>query len=156
KLVAVKMFDDQGNSSEALSLCALDHVVDLNTDANPNNDIDVVNMSWGEHRSWGSCADDPLHGAICAAKASGAILVAGAGNDAVDAGDFVPAAFPEVISVSGYTDLDGKAGGLAGCQFILSLFWNACDDTFAFFSDFGSSVDVIAPGVQVYSTWTGG
>ncbi len=155
-LVAIKMFDDAGNSSETLSLCALDRVTELNTDTNPNNNIDVVNMSWGEHRSWGSCADDPLHGAICRARASGAILVAGAGNDAVDAGDFVPAAFPEVISVSGYTDLDGKPGGLAGCQFILTLFWTVCDDTFAFFSDYGPSVDVIAPGVQVYSTWTGG
>src|SRR4029079_14559255 len=155
-LVAIKMFDDAGNSSEALSLCALDRVTELNTDANPNNDIDVASMSWGDHRAWGSCATDPLHGAICRAQASGAILVAGAGNGAVDAGDFVPSAFPEVISVSGLTDFDGKPGGLAGCQFVSSLFWFECDDTMAFFSDFGPSVDVIAPSVNVYSTWTGG
>jgi subtilisin family serine protease len=155
-LVAIKMFDDAGNSSEALSLCALDRVTELNTDTNPNNDIDVASMSWGDHRSWGTCASDPLHGAICAARASGAILVAGAGNDAEDAGDFVPAAFPEVISVSGLTDFDGQPGGLQGCQFVQSLFWFECDDTMAFFSDFGLSVDVIAPSVNVYSTWTGG
>jgi subtilisin family serine protease len=156
QLVAVKMFDDAGNSSEALSLCALDWVTALNTDGNSANDIDVASMSWGDHRPWGSCAADALHGAICRASASGAILVAGAGNDAADAGDFVPAAFPEVISVSGYTDLDGKAGGLEGCAFIPSLFWFECDDTFAFFSDYGPSVDVMAPGVNINSTWTGG
>ena len=155
-LVPIKMFDDAGNSSEALSLCALDRVTALNTDANPANDIDVANMSWGEHRTWGDCSSDPLHGAICRARASGAVLVAGAGNDAVDAGDFVPAAFPEVISVSGYTDFDGQPGGLQGCQWVLSLGWFECDDTQAFFSDFGSSVDVTAPSVNVYSTWTGG
>jgi subtilisin len=155
-LVAIKMFDDAGNSSEALSLCALDRVTELNTDSNANNNIDVASMSWGDHRAWGDCSSDALHGAICRAQASGAILVAGAGNDAVDAGDFVPAAFPEVISVSGFVDLDGQPGGAQGCQFIPSLFWYECDDTQAFFSDFGPSVDVTAPSVNVYSTWTGG
>jgi subtilisin len=155
-LIAIKMFDDAGNSSEALSLCALDRVTELNTDANPNNNIDVANMSWGEHRAWGDCANDALHGAICRAQASGAVLVGGAGNDAVDAGDFVPAAFPEVISVSGYTDFDGEPGRVQGCQFVLSLGWFECDDTFAFFSDYGASVDLTAPSVNVYSTWTGG
>jgi subtilisin len=155
-LVAIKMFDDAGNSSEALSVCALDRVIELNTDANPANDIDVANMSWGEHRAWGDCSSDALHAAICRARGTGAVLVAGAGNDSVDAGDFVPAAFPEVISVSGFTDFDGEPGGLQGCQFVQSLFWFECDDTQAFFSDFGPSVDVTAPGVNVYSTWTGG
>ena len=33
---------------------------------------------------------------------------------------------------------------------------NECDDAFAFFSNYGPSVDVTAPGVNVYSTWAGG
>jgi subtilisin len=156
-LVAVKMFDDAGNSSEALSLCAVDWVTALNTDGNPANNIDVANMSWGEHQAWTpGCSGDPLHRSICAASATGVVLVGGAGNDAVDAGDFVPAAYPEVISVSGYVDFDGQPGGAQGCQFVESLFWYECDDTLAFFSDFGPSVDVTAPSVNVYSTWTGG
>lgn len=155
RLVAVKMFDDAGNSAESLALCALDHVVRLNTDATADNDVDVVNMSWGEQRSWGDCASDPLHRAICAAHAAGMILVAGAGNSAVNAGSFVPAAYPEVISVSALADFDGNPGGSAGCGFVQDLFWIECDDTFAFFSNYGASVDVIAPGVMVYSTWAG-
>src|SRR5262249_55613346 len=100
KLIPVKMFDDQGNSSEALSLCALDHVVDLHTDANPANDIDVVNMSWGGSSSRGSWATGGPPGAVCGPKARGAIPVAGGGNHALDAGDFVPGAFPEGTSGS--------------------------------------------------------
>ena len=153
--MAVKMFDDSGNSSEALALCALDHITALNLDADPSNDISVANMSWGEERAWGDCQSDALHGAICAANDAGIILVAGSGNSAKNAANFVPAAYPEVISVSALADFDGERGGSAGCGFIPEILWTECDDTFALFSNYGP-VDVIAPGVQVYSTWIGG
>ena len=110
-LVAVKVFDDAGNSSESLVLCGFDHVISLNSDGDTANDIDVMYMSFGEPRAWGDCQSDPLHAAVCSASAAGVIMVAGAGNSAVDAGNFVPAAFPEVISVSALTDFDaGRAG----------------------------------------------
>ena len=156
RLVAVKMFTDGGTSSEAAALCALDHIVALNSDAEPANDVDVANMSWGEQRAWGDCATDALHAAICSAHAAGIILVAGAGNSATNAGNFVPAAFPEVISVSALADFDGNRGGAAGCKIVQDLFAQECDDTFAFFSNNGPSVDVIAPGVNVYSSWANG
>jgi subtilisin family serine protease len=156
RLVAIKVFDDAGNSAESIVLCGLDHVVGLNTDGDATNDIDVANMSWGEQRSWGDCTNDPLHVAICAAHAAGVVLVAGAGNSAVNAGNFVPAAYPEVISVSALADFDGVPGGAAGCGIVPELLMIECDDTFAFFSNYGASVDVIAPGVMVYSTWAGG
>ncbi len=155
RLVAVKVFDDAGNSSESLVLCGFDHVMGLNTDADPTNDVDVMSMSFGEQRSWGTCDTDPLHGAVCAAYAAGIIMVAGAGNSSVDAGSFVPAAFDEVISVSALADFDAARGGLAGCGFVADLGWLECDDTLAFFSNFGPSVDVVAPGVGVFSTTKG-
>jgi subtilisin len=156
RLVAVKMFTDAGTSSEAAALCALDHIVALNQDADATNDVDVANMSWGEQRSWGDCATDALHGAICSAYAAGIILVAGAGNSSTNGGTFVPAAFPEVISVSALADFDGNPGGTAGCGLVQDLLAQECDDTFAFFSNNGPSVDVIAPGVNVYSSWANG
>ena len=156
ELVAVKVFTDAGNSTESLVLCGFDHVMSLNADGDPANDIDVMNMSFGEQRAWGDCQTDALHAAVCAANAAGIIMVAGAGNSAVNAGTFVPAAFPEVISVSALTDFDTVRGGLAGCKFILELFSTECDDTLALFSNYGASVDVVAPGVFVHSTWPGG
>ncbi len=155
RLVPVKVFDDAGNSAESIILCGFDHIIGLATDADPTNDIDVVNMSWGEQRAWGDCASDLLHGAICRAHAAGLILVGGAGNSAVDAGSFVPAAYPEVIGVSAIADFDGAPGGHAGCPFVFEIFWYECDDSFALFSNYGP-VDVTAPGVQEYSTWAGG
>ena len=155
-LVAVKVFDDAGNSSEAYVLCGLDHITALNTDGDPANDIDVANMSWGEQRSWGDCVTDALHQAICAAYAANIKLVGGSGNSAVSGSTFVPAAYPEVMSVSALADFDGEPGGAAGCGFVPSLFWIECDDTLAFFSDTVGVQDFIAPGVNVYSTWAGG
>jgi subtilisin family serine protease len=156
RLVAVKVFDDAGNSSESLVLCGFEHVLSLNADGDPANDVDVLNMSFGEQRSWGDCITDALHTAVCNAYAAGITMVAGAGNSAVDAGSFVPAAFSEVIGVSALADFDAAPGGLAGCGLVPDLGWFDCDDTFAFFSNFGPSVDVMAPGVSVYSTYAGG
>jgi fibronectin type 3 domain-containing protein len=155
RLVAVKMFDDVGNSSEALALCAFDHVIGLNTDDDPGNDVDVMNMSWGEDRNWGGCEDDPLRDVVCQANDLGIIQVAGSGNSAANAGTFVPAAYPEVISVSAIADFDGQPGGAAGCGFVPDIFWFECDDTFAIFSNHGP-VDVAAPGVAIHSTWAAG
>ncbi len=156
RLVPVKIFDDAGNSSESLVLCGFNHVMTLNTDGNPANDVDVMSMSFGEDRSWGDCVTDPLHTAVCNAYAAGIIMVAGAGNSAVNAGSFVPAAFPEVVSVSALADFDATRGGLAGCGLVPDLGWFDCDDTFAFFSNYGASVDVIAPGVSIFSTTKNG
>jgi subtilisin family serine protease len=156
RLVAVKMFDDLGNSSQALALCAFDHIIGLNTDGDASNDVDVASMSWGEQRTWGTCETDALHGAVCRAEAAGIIQVAGAGNSATNAENFVPAAYPEVVSVSAIADFDGQRGGLAGCKFILELFASECDDSLAVFSNYGSSIEVTAPGVNIYSTWKDG
>ncbi len=57
-----------------------------------------------------------------------------------------------MIAVSAITDLDGEPGGQGGC----ALFILYCDDQLAFFSNYGSVVDVTAPGALVYSTWQGG
>jgi len=155
-LIPVKVFTDAGGSSEALVLCGLEQVIGLNSDADPANDVDVASMSFGESRAWGDCLSEPMHEAICRASATGMVLVGGAGNSNVDAGTFVPAAFPEVISVSALADFDGNPGGLAGCGLVPDLGWLECDDTFAFFSNWGASVDVMAPGVAIYSTWKDG
>lgn len=96
-----------------------------------------------------------------------------------------PQAVPSVINVSALTDFDGKPGGLAGVRkrcpgFLFPNFYKVLpapvndfafnavygltpaegyketDDTIASFSNYGSPVDLIAPGICAVSTAIGG
>lgn len=60
--------------------------------------------------------------------------MAAAGNDGQDAGNSSPAHLQEAITVGA----------------------SAFDDTMAFFSNYGASVDIFAPGTNITSTWIGG
>jgi subtilisin family serine protease len=96
---------------------------------------------------------DPLHDAVCTAVAAGVTFVVAAGNHSKDVSSYIPAKYDEVITVSAFADVDGLAGGLDPGS-------NPCmpdvlDDTFAPFSNFGSAVDISAPGVCVASTFKG-
>src|SRR5262249_23283885 len=61
------------------------------------------------------------------------------------------AAYPEVITVSALADFDGETGGLANPTCLSDV-----DDTFAYFSNYGAGIDIIAPGVCILSTWNDG
>ena len=105
--------------------------------------IEVANMSLGCE-----CTSLALDDALTNATGEGVVFVAAAGNGGKDAASYSPASHPRVIAVSAMADFDGKAGGSASgtCR-------NASDDSFADFSNFGSSVDLAAPGVCITSTW---
>ena len=108
-------------------------------------------MSLGDTGSIGNCTDGGVREAICRSIPAGVVYTAAAGNSTVDTSTFIPAAFPEVITVSALTDLDGEPGGHGGCWLIFIY----CDDTLAEFSNYGA-IDVTAPGTRIYSDWTGG
>ena len=109
------------------------------------NEIDVVNLSFG-----GEGTNVALHDAIINSVAAGVTYVAAAGNEGKDASSFVPASFPEVIAVSAIVDNDGKCGGLSSISTS-----SGKDDTFASFSNYGSVIDMAAPGVQIKTTARG-
>jgi hypothetical protein len=109
-------------------------------------------MSLGETANVGNCSDGGLREAICTSVAAGVVYVAAAGNSTVDASTFVPASYPEVITVSAINDFDGEPGGLAGC--LLFIFY--CDDALAEYSNFGTVIEVAAPGTEILSTWIAG
>ncbi len=91
--------------------------------AHPNGSVGIVNMSLGGAKS------DQANAAVAKLIDTGLVVVAAAGNSNVDACTFSPASAPGVIAV-GATDES---------------------DTRASFSNWGSCVDVFAPGVRINS-----
>ena len=154
-LVPVQAFDALGNAHWSNVICGIDYV------AAHADEIDVANMSFGDLSTLPTtCGDgapvddiDALHEAICGAMTAGVVMVAAAGNNAIDSQGFVPASFPEVITVSALTDLDGAPGASGGCL----VFGAICDDSFSsLFSNYGASIEVMAPGFEILSTVPGG
>ena len=148
KLWAIKVLGDDGSGYLSQIIAGIEYI------AQNSAKIDVVNMSFGgtgdASTTCGTDSKDAYHQAICGAVAKGVVFVAAAGNNAGDGGNFLPAAYPEVISVSAMVDTDGLPGGKGAST------TRGADDTFANFSNFGSVVDVAAPGVDVLSTYPGG
>jgi hypothetical protein len=95
-----------------------------------------------------------MHRAVCRVVHAGITVVAAAGNNSASAAGMIPAAYNEVITVSALADTDGRPGGLGGHA---CYSWNSYDqdDTFANFSNYGSDVDIIAPGKCILSTLPG-
>lgn len=87
-------------------------------------DVDVISMSLG-----GETLDLYLQQAVQAANRAGIVVVAAAGNDSCECAQY-PAAYESVISV-GATDANKQR---------------------ASFSNWGQTVDVVAPGVNLYTT----
>ena len=77
-----------------------------------------------------------------------------AGNDHNLAGNWRPASYNEVITVSAIADYDGRPGGLASATCV-AFGRRDSDDTYADFSNYGGDVDITAPGACVRSTWPG-
>jgi subtilisin family serine protease len=160
RLWAVKILNDSGDGLLSWYVCGLDWIAAQKDPTNPTRPlIEAVNMSvtkWGKDD--GNCGltnNDILHKAICRLVGSGVTVVAAAANDSGSAAARVPASYNEVITVSALADTDGKPGALGGHR---CFSWGTYDydDTFADFSNFGSDVDLIAPGKCIWSTVPGG
>ncbi|MCI0381412.1 MAG: S8 family serine peptidase [Gemmataceae bacterium] len=108
-----------------------------------SNQIKVCNMSLGG--PYNQTLIDAVE--LCVAK--GVVMVVAAGNSSDDASQYSPAAAPSAITVAALADSDGRPGGTGGKTSAGN------DDTFADFSSFGAVVDVIAPGVDILSSWPG-
>jgi subtilisin family serine protease len=165
KVFAVKVLDAAGSGSWSQIICGIDWATATRADADPANDVAVVNMSLGGPGTpVGSCATttDALHKAVCRSTDAGVNHVVAAGNDGWDF-DYasqpdVPAAYPQVLTVTAAGDSDGAAGGTGaapGCRA------GEQDDRYASFSNYAATAagqeHVIAgPGVCINSTWPGG
>ena len=126
KIMALKFLDSHGDGDLADAVEALQYATSMG--------VRITNSSWG-----GGPFSQAMFDAIKAADSRGALFVAAAGNSGADndAAPVYPASYdvPNVIAVAA-TDQD---------------------DSLASFSNRGrASVDLAAPGTQVYSTVLGG
>jgi len=105
-------------------MAGFDWVIGTHADADPDNDIQIMSMSWG-----GLYTDPAEEAALQTCFDLGILMFAAAGNEE---GDIIyPAKYPMVAAVT--------------------AMW--VDDSFAYFSNFGPEAEFIAPGRLIYSTY---
>lgn len=141
-LLSVKVLaaDNTGMASDFIA--GVDHLVGLNA---AGKRIDVANASIVFTCSFCTATStnstvNAMRKAISALVAGGTTFVAAAGNDAADAATTLPAAFADTVAVSALSDADGLPG----------------NESMASFSNFGSAIDIAAPGVGERSLRRGG
>ena len=160
RLYAVKVLDKTGSGTLSQILCGINWVAGHAGTLN----IKVANMSLAgagvNDNNCGKTNKDAEHQAICSATAAGVTFVVSAGNNAKSFANYVPAAYPEVLTVSAMTDTDGVPGGLGGTA---SCDSHQTDDRYATYSNYASSTSpadqahlVAAPGTCVLSDGLGG
>nr|WP_267135930.1 S8 family serine peptidase [Vibrio sp. J1-1] len=136
RLWSVKVLNSRGSGYVSWIVAGIDWIA-----AQP--DIEVANMSLGGF-GFNQAEYDAIQGAVDA----GVAFAVAAGNEGDDANNYSPAAFDNVLTVSALADFDGVSGGLGS---------DTCrpdqDDTLADFSNWGTSVDIAAPGVCILSTY---
>jgi thermitase len=126
KLVAVKFMNSRGKGTTSDAIEGIEYAV--------KKGLKIINCSFGS-----SSKSSALHDAVDYAQSKNALLVVAAGNDGknIDKSPVYPAS---------YSDSN-----------ILAVAASTSEDTLASFSNFGSeSVDVAAPGDDVFSTYLGG
>jgi subtilisin family serine protease len=147
RMWGVKVLRDSGSGWNSNVIAGVEYVATLG--------VPVANMSLGGGNSAALCT------AIEQAVAAGVTFAVAAGNENADASGSSPAncndiANPDdgIITVSALADSDGVEGG--GIWPPVACRSGETEDAMATFSNYGDVVDVIAPGVCIYSAWSDG
>lgn len=142
RLWAVRVLGSDGSGWTSWIIGGIDYVTAH------ASEIEVANMSLGFS---GSSA--ALDTAIANSVAAGVVYTVAAGNELTDVSNVSPAGHPDVITVSALADFDGQPGGTGSGGVTFTNCTENVDDSFACFSNYGSGVDIMAPGVRILSTW---
>ena len=145
RIWAIKVCDSSGECKITNQIKGIEYAIQH------ADEIDVLNISIENPNS------PALNSIIDTAIKAGITVVVSAGNYGKDASSTSPANNPNVLTVSAIGDSDGVCGaggpdltiGGGGDNMTVS------DDSFAFFSNFGPTVKIAAPGVNVLSTYNG-
>jgi len=151
RLASVKVINAQNHVEESWFLAGIDWVV------GEAEFFEVANASLSAKGETWKAAE----AAIKKAVEAGIVFVVSAGNEPkLEAAENSPAKSPDVITVGAIADYDGISGGTSTtppCP--LTNYQNKWgtekDDTWANLSSWGPAVDVVAPGVCIYSTLRG-
>jgi len=126
-LVAVRVLNCAGEGTYGQVIAGIDWV----TGDHDAGELAVANMSLG------GPAADSVNTAVENAIADGVTFVVAAGNETTDACDSSPASAPNAITVAATGGFEGGPGR---------------SDARASFSNYGSCVDIFAPGVNITSS----
>jgi len=156
---SVKVLGSTGSGTKSQVVCGIDWVTANAAALN----IKVANMSivavGANDNNCGKTNADIEHQAICRSVAAGVTYVSAAGNAKTYMYKYIPAAYPEVLTVTAMSDSDGLPGtkGPALC----TTGTREKDDTYGTYSNYASTtVDkthtVAAPGTCIVSDKLGG
>jgi subtilisin family serine protease len=126
-LFAVKVLDSEGSGSTSGVVAGIEFVASDAAKRSCPNGV-VANMSLGGGYS------ASINRAAAALVDAGVFLAVAAGNDNANAADYSPASESSVCTVGATDSRDRKAS----------------------YSNYGSVVDILAPGSDILSTWIGG
>ncbi|OCK80105.1 subtilisin-like serine protease-like protein PR1A [Lepidopterella palustris CBS 459.81] len=126
-LYAVKVLDASGSGTNSGIIAGILFAANDQKTRSCANGA-VCNMSFGGGKS------TAVNAATADAVSAGLFVAVAAGNMGVDAGNYSPASEPSACTVGG-TDIN---------------------DAMARYSNYGSAIDILAPGVDVISTWNNG
>lgn len=138
RLMALKVFDSQGRTSNSVIIKALNYIIQAK---NAGVNITAVNCSWG-----GGTSNEDMARLIKQIGASGTLFIFAAGNDGIDHNS---------ASLSCPYDLyAGRRGFTENRNYILIAGSSDPNDAPSDFSDYGSEdVDMFAPGERILSTY---
>ncbi|KAK1777045.1 peptidase S8/S53 domain-containing protein [Copromyces sp. CBS 386.78] len=126
KLYAVKVLDSNGSGSTSGVIAGMNFVAsDSKTRSCPNGTVANMSLGGGYSASTNSAAAGLVN--------AGVFLAVAAGNDGANAANSSPASEPSVCTVGATTSADAMAS----------------------YSNWGSIVDIFAPGSSILSAWIG-
>jgi len=142
---AYKVLDDTGNGSLADALAAYDHII-LN-----HPEVDLINISFSDNAAHapGSCESiiPALTADVATTRTMGITSFSASGNTGSKTGIGYPACINDIVSV--------------GATYDANIGPHSCDatteaDKVACFSESDESLDLVAPGSAIESTYKGG
>ena len=138
RLWSVRVLNNSGTGTTSQIIAGMDWV----TARASTIEVANLSLSGGASASIDSAANRMADAGIAVAVA--------AGNNDADAAGYSPARATKVLTVSAMADYDGLPGALSAPP---SSFCLDQDDTLADFSNWGSTVEITAPGCRILSTY---